>query len=214
MTPNPRQARSVRTRDRLLEATVTCLVAHGYAGTTMQRVQREAGVSRGALIHHFATMDELLVGAIHHVARRQLDELGDLVHALDHNGDRRVAVRLLHSFMSGPLFLAGLELWMAARTTSALHDALIPAERELGRHLRATLASPTARSTGLDVDDLEDLLVTLRGLAVTSVLRADPALEDAVLERWIGRVGDRPRDGAVLDASSPAPATLCQARRE
>ena len=202
MTRTPRQARSARTRERLLEATVACLVDHGYAGTTMQRVQREAGVSRGALIHHFATMDELLVGAIHHVARRQLDELRELLGALDERGgNRRVTVRLLHSFMSGPVFLAGLELWMAARTTATLRDALVPAERELGRQLRATLAPRDERRTTLDADDLEDLLVTLRGLALTSVLRrADPVVEDATLERWVARALDRPRDAAVLDA--------------
>lgn len=201
MTRTPRQARSARTRERLLEATVACLVDHGYAGTTMQRVQRAAGVSRGALIHHFATMDDLLVGAIHHVARRQLEELRTVLDVLDErDGDRRAAAHLLHSFMSGPLFLAGLELWMAARTTATLRDALVPAERELGRALRATLARPGERLTALDVGDLEDLLVTLRGLAVTSVLRANPALEDAMLERWIARALDRSRDAAVLDA--------------
>ena len=201
MTRTPRQARSARTRERLLEATVACLVAHGYAGTTMQRVQRAAGVSRGALIHHFATMDELLVGAIHHVARRQLDELRNLLDALDERGgDGCITVRLLHSFMSGPVFLAGLELWMAARTTDTLRDALVPAERELGRALRVTLAASDERSTTLDVGDLEDLLVTLRGLAVTSVLRANPVLEDATLERWVARALDRSRDAAVLDA--------------
>jgi AcrR family transcriptional regulator len=199
VTRAPRQARGARTRERLLEATITCLVAYGYAGTTMQRVQREAGVSRGALTHHFASMDDLLVGAVHHVARRQLDELRAARLPCgrdDHN--QRAAVHLLHSFMSGPLFLAGLELWMAARTTPTLHDALVPVERELGRELRAALVARDRRPS-LDVDDLEDLLVTLRGLAVTSVLRTNPALEDAVLERWIARVTDRPRDGAALD---------------
>ena len=195
MTRAPRQARSTRTRERLLEATVTCLVAYGYAGTTMQRVQRGAGVSRGALIHHFATMNDLLVGAIHHVARRQLDELRDVLDALDERGgDPRTAAHLLHSFMSGPLFLAGLELWMAARTTATLREALVPAERELGRALRATLTRPDGQSTTLDVDDLQDLLVTLRGLAVTSVLRTNPVLENAMLERWITRAASPRRD--------------------
>ncbi len=201
MSPAPRQARSARTRERLLDATVACLVAHGHAGTTMQRVQREADVSRGALIHHFATMDDLLVAAIHHMARRQFDELRHALTSLDErSSDRGATVHLLHSFMSGPLFLAGLELWMAARTTATLRDALVPLERELGRDLRATLVRPsTSRAPRLDADDLEELLVTLRGLTLTSVLRESPALEHQLLDRWIARVVARPRHDAFAE---------------
>ena len=71
MTTTPAQRRTQAERREgtiaaLLDATVRCLVTHGYAGTTTQRIQDEAGVSRGALLHHFASKSELLVAAIHH----------------------------------------------------------------------------------------------------------------------------------------------------
>lgn len=185
----PSQDRGVRTRQRLLDATVACLVDHGYAGTTMQRVQIEARVSRGALVHHFASMDELLVGAIHHVAQRQLDELRLAFASLGDGVDERArSVRLLHSFMSGPLFLAGLELWMAARTNPSLRTALAPVERELGREIRAVIAGETVNTGCLEPPDLDELLVVLRGLAITSVLRPVPDLEIRLIERWSARV--------------------------
>ncbi|MGH1564188.1 TetR/AcrR family transcriptional regulator [Mumia sp. DW29H23] len=195
MPDKPRQERWMRTRSSLLDAAVRCLVRHGYVGTTLQRVQETAGVSRGALVHHYASRSELLVAAVHHVAEGQLDELGRALPTVDDLRDDTPAARrarvvdLLHSFMSGPRFLAGLELWMAARTDATLRTALIPAEREVGaalqRHLTGTLiddqGAPLARL------DLEELLSLLRGLAITSVLRRDPAVERAVLEQWCER---------------------------
>ncbi len=190
MSEHTGQERGRRTRERLLEATLTCLVEHGFAATTMQRVQSTAGVSRGALVHHYASMDELLVGAVHHVAKRQLEALRRAATSLEEGSTGRAQrVRLLHSVMSGPLFLAGLELWMAARTNPSLHDALVPAERELGRQIAEALTVEGADRANLTHLELDELLITLRGLAITSVLRPDPRLERLAIERWLGARG-------------------------
>jgi AcrR family transcriptional regulator len=181
----------VRTRARLLDAAVQCLVEDGYAGTTMQRVQAAAGVSRGTLTHHFSSMHELLVAAIRHVATGQLAELQSLLRS-----DAGDPIPLLHRFMSGPMFLAGLELWVAARTNPALREALVPAEREFGQALREVLGgAPGSPVTTLERPDLEVLLSLLRGLAITSVLREDPAMDARVLERWAEKTlhADRPQ---------------------
>ena len=50
-------------RARLLDATVDCLVAGGYAKLSTNDVVRRAGVSRGALAHHFPTKSELVAAA-------------------------------------------------------------------------------------------------------------------------------------------------------
>ncbi|XVQ08065.1 TetR family transcriptional regulator [Spirillospora sp. CA-255316] len=75
MRERPRQRRWERTRAALLQAAVDSLVEDGYAETTLQRVQSRAGVSRGALLHHFASKGALLVAAIHHLAERQVEHV-------------------------------------------------------------------------------------------------------------------------------------------
>ena len=47
-------------RQRLLEATVDCLVEHGWSGTSTTLVSQRAGVSRGAQLHHFPTKNDLV----------------------------------------------------------------------------------------------------------------------------------------------------------
>jgi AcrR family transcriptional regulator len=180
--PRTQQERREDTRGRLLAATIECLVEHGYAGTTTQRVQDRAGLSRGALLHHFATKEALLVAAVSHVADAQIDAV-----RAGAAGGAASEVELLHRVMSGPLFLAGLELWQAARTEPALRAALLPAERRVGAAVRQLLDELFPRSHGRRIE-VDGLLALYRGLALTSVLRPDADLDRQVLELWIDRV--------------------------
>ncbi len=52
--------RSAETRQRLLDAAITLMHERGLAGTLDQRYRRGAGVSRGALTHHFESREELI----------------------------------------------------------------------------------------------------------------------------------------------------------
>ena len=66
-----RQAeRSEQTRARILDATLDCLAQYGYAGTGVAQVIAQAGVSRGAWSHHFASMNALIVAAAEHLMQR------------------------------------------------------------------------------------------------------------------------------------------------
>jgi AcrR family transcriptional regulator len=181
--PRTQQQRRADTRARLLAATIDCLVEHGYAGTTTQRVQDRAGVSRGALLHHFATKDTLLVAAVSHVADGQIAR----VRAEAASGRAGDEAELLRQVMSGPLFLAGLELWQAARTEPALRAALLPAERRVGAAVHELLDELFPRPGG-DRAAVEGLLALYRGLALTSVLRTDAELDREVLALWADRV--------------------------
>src|SRR5687767_4439256 len=69
------EERSAATRERLLDATVECLVDLGYAKTTTTEVVRRAGVSRGAQVHHFPTKADLVQNAVVHLASKRREEL-------------------------------------------------------------------------------------------------------------------------------------------
>src|SRR5690242_12442613 len=71
----PKQARALATRARLLDAAVAELLDRGYAGLTTPGVAARAGVSRGAQQNHFPRKAALVAAAVRHLATRQLEEL-------------------------------------------------------------------------------------------------------------------------------------------
>ena len=58
------------TRDKLLAAATRVIAAHGATHTTLELVAREAGTSKGGLLHHFPTKQALLQGL--------MDEIGQV----------------------------------------------------------------------------------------------------------------------------------------
>lgn len=58
--------RSASTRRLILDATITCLNAWGYGGVTNIKVADAAGVSRGAMMHHFPTRQALIIATVEH----------------------------------------------------------------------------------------------------------------------------------------------------
>ena len=67
------QERRETTQTTLLEATVRCLGRDGYAATSISSIIEEAGVSRGALLHHYPTKNELVAAATLHFYRQRLE---------------------------------------------------------------------------------------------------------------------------------------------
>jgi AcrR family transcriptional regulator len=123
-----------QTRQRVLDAAIVCVVRDGYAAASTVRIAEAAGVSRGALVHHFQSRDELVAAAVEHLAQRRGVELALRGQDLPVGPGRvAAALDLLWDSFSGDLFKATLELWTAARTDSGLRARVDEAERRIGR---------------------------------------------------------------------------------
>jgi AcrR family transcriptional regulator len=133
----PRRTQAERreqTRTALLDATVSCLVDLGFSATTTTEVTRRAGVSLGALLHHFPSKADLLAAAVSHVLDRRQDEFRRAMEHLDPTVDRvDAAIDLLWSAFSGPTFTAWLELWVASRTDAELAAEMFLVEQRFHR---------------------------------------------------------------------------------
>ncbi|WP_018255195.1 TetR/AcrR family transcriptional regulator [Salinispora mooreana] len=183
----PQQERSRATQARLLEATVACLVEHGWSGTTTTVVATRAGVSRGAQLHHYPTKAALVTAAVAHLAERRGEELRVEAKTLP-AGPQRLdrVVDLLAAAFTGPLFIAALELWVAARTDRELRMALVPLEARLGREmhrLTVALLEVDERRPGVR-EAVQATLDLLRGLGVANLLNDDSARRTALLTAW------------------------------
>jgi AcrR family transcriptional regulator len=191
--PRPRRARarrtqaerSAETRERLLEATLACLVERGWAGTTTTVVAERAGVSRGAELHHFPTRGELLAAAVQHLAERRLEEYRRAVAALPAGSDPVAkGVELLWETFSDPTAYALLELVVAARTDPELRASLAPVARALDARLdafeREMLPAALARNPRLRTLRQAAFLL-VQGLALHSIVHDDARERAAIL---------------------------------
>ena len=182
-----RQAdRSAGTRQALLDATVMCLVEDGYVGTTGPAIADRAGLSRGAQLHHFGTRDQLVVAAVEHLAqmrlgavREKLDEL-NLDAGSDLESTAGVALELLAAALSGPLYAASLELWVAARANVSLRSELLPVE---GR-VRKVLEAVCRDYVSADPVEIELTLDLLLGQGVSGLFDRDGAMFRQARGRW------------------------------
>lgn len=135
MSPRPprrtQAQRTAATRAALLEATVDCLVTQGFDRTTTTEVAHRAGVSPGALLHHFPAKADLLCAAVGHLFEVRQAEFRKAMANLGPGADRvEAGVDLLWSMFSGPAFVAWLELWIAARCDPMLAEAVVRLDRE------------------------------------------------------------------------------------
>lgn len=141
--------RRAETQRRLLDATVACLTEDGYAGMSTNEVVRRAGMSRGALVHHFPTKAQLAVAALDRWLADRLVEFEATFTALAPDERRAdVAIDVLWEMFEGPTFAAWLELAVAARTDEALREAMAVVEQRF----KDAVAETFQRTFSVDVD--------------------------------------------------------------
>ncbi|WP_189174989.1 TetR/AcrR family transcriptional regulator [Streptomyces lasiicapitis] len=190
----PKQDRSRVTRQRLLEAAVSCLAEHGWAGSTVSVVAERAGVSRGAAQHHFRTREELFTAAVEYVAEERSAALRGLFP--DAGGgvagaDRTAVVAALVDLYTGPLFRAALQLWVAASNEEQLSPRVAELEARVGREThRIAVELLGADESGSGVrETVQGLLDMARGLGLANLLTDDAVRRKRVVAQW-GRLVD------------------------
>ncbi|MBS3941432.1 MAG: TetR/AcrR family transcriptional regulator [Actinobacteria bacterium] len=177
------EQRREATRAKLLAATTACLIEHGYAGTTVGRVCKRAGVSSGGLFAHFDSKAELVATAAAEILRRSReDAVADFLStsATSEQGERDDARSSERTDPIGEAIAvawrlyrrhdlrAALELFVVGRTDSELAghlDAVDVPHREqlavLVRHMLPDVADHP------DFDDTVELvLATMFGLSL------------------------------------------------
>lgn len=68
-----REQRSAETRDKLLNGTFRLLLDVGHAGLRSATISQESGVSRGGLLHHFASK-EMVIAAVYEWKVQELED--------------------------------------------------------------------------------------------------------------------------------------------
>ena len=104
-TNHASKQKSVATRRRLVDAAVEVVRTRGIQGLTLQSVATEAGLSKGGLLYHFSSKEELVTALLHDAMERVDDDLQELV-----NGDEKGSIcsRLCRICQSPARLLGGV----------------------------------------------------------------------------------------------------------
>lgn len=133
--PQLQATKAAQTRARLIEATVRCLVKYGYANTTTPKVAQEAGLSRGAMMHHFDNGTALIKATIAELHEKRLRAFRRAADKPEHE-----VVDLVETYwrqLQKPAFIAFHELAVAARTDAELANILNPLQDEFREKFNA-----------------------------------------------------------------------------
>ena len=75
--------RSAETRESLIAAARSLFAAHGFADVALETIVRAAGVTRGALYHHFPDKTELFAAAFEQVEGEVAARMGEAIASAD-----------------------------------------------------------------------------------------------------------------------------------
>ncbi len=138
------QKKSSNTRAAILDAAMQILVEGGYGQLTTVGVAGRAGVSRGAMHHHFANRDALVCALVDHVLYRRMRHfLGEYLRdiaALPKENALAIATELYWRSVHTDEYAAYLELALAARSDHALNTAFLPAAERFDAIWNAEMA--------------------------------------------------------------------------
>ncbi len=166
--------KSALTRKAILEAAVRCLVDEGYNKTTTAMIAAEAGVSRGAMMHHFSARAEVVKVVIAFLHERRLDEYRQLMGEKNISknitrADVRRSVEAAWEYHNLPSFVAYQELVSAARTDPELGEVIEEFEKEFEKQFLLTAKTVFPQWRGVkSLQAAHDLVhFAMHGMATT-----------------------------------------------
>lgn len=192
------EERTAETRHALMDASVRVIERLGYAGATTALIADEAGVSRGAILHHFGTRAQLMADVVSWVYERERSaylEIEQREHVGHHPADWPA---LIWEVLSRPSGVAVLEILQATRNDPELGAMVLPMQQTVEEAaLRWTMVRfGLNRRTAAAAMRL--VVWAIRGLSIEKILIADPeGIQHAL--RLLSRMLARAAPNGVFD---------------
>ena len=202
----PPQARSIATREKLIEATLDAIFELGYRSASTPEFTRRAGVSRGALLHHFPARSDIVVAAMEHILTTGTGEIRAIaVKVAREEVSLEEFVEFLWEMFSGRFFYLSLEFINEARTDPDLRARMMPVVKDFHAALDGIWESFEKQVDGLPGKTRVALNLTIclvRGMGVQTVLKDDPEYFRSMLDVWKTVLPQLIKNRALTPASS------------
>jgi AcrR family transcriptional regulator len=176
--PRRRQVdRSETTRAALIRAAIQTVSERGYAGATAAGIAARAKVTRGALQHHFGTIQDLYLAVVRYVSQELVGEIEAEISAHDSLDQRISAIAERYwQVYGGADYFALIEIWMGSRSNDEfrgqIEDLMKQITERRNEYWRVLLSEFPL--TDLELDTMRGaLLAVVRGAAVHRMFSED-----------------------------------------
>lgn len=180
--------RSEETRTRILKAAANLIRKRGYARFRTAEVAAEAGLSRGAQLHHFPTKDSLVVATLEYVfeqaqilSRRRASSVNqprDLIEAV---------IADAREFFFSEHFMVAIDIVLSTSTDQSVRKRILDISRKARRPAETAWAEALAANgvPGPLASDIVALTLSLvRGMALRTLWDNDPKWFDELFALW------------------------------
>lgn len=155
--------RRAGTIEALLDATIATIAEVGYHRATTSAICARAGVTQGALFHHFETRIDLVVAALQRLTEQRIASYVEFAAQIEPGSeDPRSLLRMVGQLGRDAVALVWAELTVAARTDAELSARFQPAIEARWALIRSAAATFPGLATMSD-GDREVWLQLLRG---------------------------------------------------
>jgi AcrR family transcriptional regulator len=180
--------RSEETQTRILKAAANLIRKRGYARFRTAEVANEAGVSRGAQLHHFPTKDSLVVATLEYVfeqaqilSRRRAAAVNrprDLIEAV---------IEDAREFFFSEHFMVAIDIVLSTSTDQSVRKHILDISRKARRPVETAWSEALAASGVPNPLASQIVALTLglvRGMALRTLWDNDPRWFDELFSLW------------------------------
>lgn len=159
------EQRTETTRRRLCDAAIEVLAEHGVREASFVKVCEKAGLSRGAIHHHYESMPELLADVVREIYDRLFTRvIGELPAADTGKNGLPDAIDTLWSHLQSPVFRVLLDIRAAMMSDPELASAVAGPHDRINREI---ITRTLERYGGtLDEATVRIILAALTGFAL------------------------------------------------
>jgi AcrR family transcriptional regulator len=120
------QERSATARTKLMAAAIELICERGFGNTTIADVAASAGMTRGAIQHHFAGRDELVLSILHELERQIVTAFDTTRPKAFHSATERASrlIDALGTVAQSEAYLAVVDIWMSTRSEIELREGV------------------------------------------------------------------------------------------
>lgn len=186
--PRRMTRRGIDTREKILDATINCIVRAGFTATTVEHVMIEAGLSRGSVLHQFPNRVALMVAAAELAMRRVMDSARVMAEAIEDPFERLSDyARISWETHSQPEGLALTDILLAARWDRELLDGLQPVTSSVEQEIHDEFIKLASEAGFTDAEALVPhgwlLIASVRGLIIEHSVNQSRPMIIAAIER-------------------------------